>query len=479
VRHRPDVDPFDTLKLLIPVAAALDLMHSGRATGNVPVVHRDVKPSNIVITEEGSLLVDFGLTRGLPTGQRISGVSGTLGYLAPEATDEGIYTPATDRFALGAVAYFILTGLEPPITHQPDVLRAGLAAVPALRDRPEALDHVMAMLAADPASRPEGLANWVGQLRRSSLAVLPRPLAPEAPRRQPGSAAAPVLGGQGLATAARPPEQPDVPGRQPSPPSVRRRAFVGAAAAAVVAAVAAVTVQLIDSGSTNRGDRGSIVGPTTTVPASTPTTVVPVIAPATTAPASALPPAGPIPAGIYQPKLQPTMQLRLGDGWEYQGGGTVDGVDSFHLVRSGASRQTMSVARVTGLYRDDGPIDEAQAGDARNVQAVPADLAAALGAHRQLTVNASALVTVGGVPGVRLDVTASGNTRSCSEPCVLLFPSVEPTNRFALFRAKKNVLYVLRVRGEPIVISAEADPAEFNDLHRLVEDMLLTVRFPA
>ncbi len=45
VRRRPERDPFDALKLLLGVAAALDLMHSGGATGGIPVVHRDVKPS--------------------------------------------------------------------------------------------------------------------------------------------------------------------------------------------------------------------------------------------------------------------------------------------------------------------------------------------------------------------------------------------------------------------------------------------------
>ena len=85
VRHRPDRNPIDDLKVLVPVAAALDLMHSGRATGGVPVVHRDIKPANILVTEHGSVLVDFGLTRGLPDGQRLTGVAGTPGYLAPES----------------------------------------------------------------------------------------------------------------------------------------------------------------------------------------------------------------------------------------------------------------------------------------------------------------------------------------------------------------------------------------------------------
>jgi len=185
IRHRPDRDPIDDLRMLLPVAAALDLMHSGRATGGIAIVHRDVKPSNILVTDQASVLVDFGLTRGLPDGPRPTAVVGTPGYLAPETNQTGSYSPATDRYALGAVAYFVVTGFEPPTSHQPEILRTLLAAVPALAERPEILDQITAMLATDPDSRPEGLANWIGQLRRSSLAAGPDLLNPPAPRRHP------------------------------------------------------------------------------------------------------------------------------------------------------------------------------------------------------------------------------------------------------------------------------------------------------
>jgi len=187
IRHRPDRNPIDDLKVLVGVAAALDLMHSGRATGGVPVVHRDIKPANILVTELGSVLVDFGLTRGLPDGQRLTGVVGTPGYLAPESLEAGSYGPASDRYAFGAVAYFVLTGSEPPAGHQPDAMRASLAAVPELADRPEVTAQVMKMLASDPDDRPPGVANWVGQLRRSSLEAGPDILNPAAPQRNPTS----------------------------------------------------------------------------------------------------------------------------------------------------------------------------------------------------------------------------------------------------------------------------------------------------
>ena len=185
IRHRADRNPIDDLKVLVGVAAALDLMHSGRATGGVPIVHRDIKPANILVTEHGSVLVDFGLTRGLPDGQRLTGVAGTPGYLAPESTDDGRYSSASDRYAFGAVAYFVLTGSEPPVSHEPEAMEASLAAVPELNEWPEVAERVMAMLASEPDDRPLGLANWVGQLRRSSLDAGPDILNPAAPRRHP------------------------------------------------------------------------------------------------------------------------------------------------------------------------------------------------------------------------------------------------------------------------------------------------------
>ncbi len=184
VRHRPNRDPLDDLKVLVQVAAALDLMHSGHATGGVPVVHRDVKPSNILITQRGAVLVDFGLTRGLPTGQQLTGITGTPGYMSPEVLEEGLYSPASDRYALGAVAFFIVTGHDLPTGGDSEVIRDQLDAVVAVSDQPDVVDHLMSMLDADPRQRPTGLANWLGQLRNSSLLPRSEALSPPAPARQ-------------------------------------------------------------------------------------------------------------------------------------------------------------------------------------------------------------------------------------------------------------------------------------------------------
>jgi hypothetical protein len=189
VRHRRDDDPLDTLERLSTVAAALDDMHAGRTTGGIPVVHCDIKPSNILVNEAGTVLVDFGLVRALPKGPRISGVSGTHGYIAPESHKEGVYAPPTDRYSFGAVAYFVCTGLEPPWSHDADVLRSNLVAAPSLAGRPAAVDHLMEMLDDDPSARPDSLQEWLLSLpgrshpRPASTIAPPRPADESIPQR--------------------------------------------------------------------------------------------------------------------------------------------------------------------------------------------------------------------------------------------------------------------------------------------------------
>ena len=160
----------ELLRMLLPVASALDLMHSGQATGGTPVIHGDVKPSNIIIQpNHESMLVDFGLVRSLPGGQHLTGIRGTPGYLAPEVLRDGIYTPAADRYAFGGVAYYLLTHEEPSADLTAEELAEHLRA--ELGEQPNLVDHLLAMLADDPDARPAPLARWCGELRESTAAV--------------------------------------------------------------------------------------------------------------------------------------------------------------------------------------------------------------------------------------------------------------------------------------------------------------------
>jgi serine/threonine protein kinase len=98
----------ETLRITSDVAAALDYAH---AEG---VIHRDVKPSNIMIMADGhAMLTDFGLALNVPEGT-IGTTFGTVHYIAPEqAMNSAMAVPQSDLYSLGVVLYEILTGKVP------------------------------------------------------------------------------------------------------------------------------------------------------------------------------------------------------------------------------------------------------------------------------------------------------------------------------------------------------------------------------
>ncbi len=181
--------PLDrTLAYIGQTAAALDYAH---AHG---IVHRDVKPSNLLLHPDGRLLLaDFGIARPLdraelprpatgtlyeededdsPTLTRDGAVMGTPHFMAPEQIRGEAVGPATDVYALAALAYTMLTG-ELPFGEGPygEVLRRQLlgraAPLRKLRpDLPARVDQtVMQALNPDPATRPATAAEFAQALR--------------------------------------------------------------------------------------------------------------------------------------------------------------------------------------------------------------------------------------------------------------------------------------------------------------------------
>ncbi|QUX21017.1 MULTISPECIES: protein kinase domain-containing protein [Nocardiopsis] len=159
----------EVLRYLEQVAQVLDMLHAGRATpSRRPVVHGDLSPGNIMIDTDGqATLVDFGLSR-IAARHMTARPWFTPGYAAPEIFS-GEYSPATDRYAFGAVAFYALTGEDPPTA--PEQLRERFAALPLLADAEEPTRALVAsMFSAEPADRPEASA-WVGALRTLATSV--------------------------------------------------------------------------------------------------------------------------------------------------------------------------------------------------------------------------------------------------------------------------------------------------------------------
>lgn len=122
----------EAARLLVPIADALQYAHSHN------IVHRDVKPSNILVTESGQpMLTDFGVAKilDLQDGQTLTGTGvgiGTPEYMAPEQWT-GQITPAVDIYSLGVVFYELITGHKPYTADTPAAVLLKQATEPLKR----------------------------------------------------------------------------------------------------------------------------------------------------------------------------------------------------------------------------------------------------------------------------------------------------------------------------------------------------------
>jgi len=185
----------ETLMVVERVGAALAAAHTKG------VIHRDLKPGNILFDGDGNpAIADFGIVKLTEHASQLtgSGIVGTPAYMAPEMASAGGVTPLIDIYAMGVTLYQMLTGQLPFNADTPMGLMAAHVTKPvpdvreARPDLPEDAQYVIERsMAKDPAERYQTLGEMIDDLR------------------------AVVLGGVGAATMAAPISK----GGRRSPPS--------------------------------------------------------------------------------------------------------------------------------------------------------------------------------------------------------------------------------------------------------------------
>jgi eukaryotic-like serine/threonine-protein kinase len=223
----------------LPVEQALSLVHQvarGLAFAHEHgVVHRDVKPHNVLIDEDGvAKVTDFGIARSIDPADGLTETGALLGtseYIAPEQASGGRVDERSDQYSLAAVLYELLAG-EPPYTGENFMavaMKHVQDPVPSVREvRPDVSPRLDAIVARALAKRPEN--------RFSSTEALMAAL--EAARADTDAASTPALG----ATESIP-----RPGPLPPPIGRRRRRFplpilLGLVAVGVTALVVALVI---------------------------------------------------------------------------------------------------------------------------------------------------------------------------------------------------------------------------------------------
>jgi eukaryotic-like serine/threonine-protein kinase len=170
LRERARLTPTDALSILEPVLAALSAAH---AAG---LVHRDVKPENVLIADDGRVKVaDFGLARAAANLEPTSATSliGTVAYLAPEQVIRGIADPRSDVYAAGIMLFEMLTGRQPydgetaisiALRHAHEDVPAPSSLVPGI---PASVDMLVARATSrDPDRRPHDAGAFLAEVVR-------------------------------------------------------------------------------------------------------------------------------------------------------------------------------------------------------------------------------------------------------------------------------------------------------------------------
>jgi eukaryotic-like serine/threonine-protein kinase len=248
------LQPYEAAQVGAEVGSALAAAHA------VGIIHRDVKPGNILIADDGTALIsDFGIAHALGDATLTTRglVHGTPAYLAPEVARGGEADFASDVFSLGATLYGAVEGTPPFGTNENSIAllhRVASGQFPAPRRSGALTPVIVEMLSSDPEARPsmktvaDNLTQWARGIPSGASGQTLTPPAPgEAATGEAGdpgwSKTHPVTPSGRESTTTPAPDNSDQ--RSPEPP--RRRGI--AAAVAIVALLGIgilVTALLVD-----------------------------------------------------------------------------------------------------------------------------------------------------------------------------------------------------------------------------------------
>jgi serine/threonine-protein kinase len=311
IANQAPLDPDRAAQIAADVADALEAAH------HAGLVHRDVKPGNVMITRDGRVKVlDFGIARVADAGSitRTASLLGTAAYMAPEHALGSPVDARSDVYSLGCLLYAMLTA-HPPFAgdHAAAVLHQQVNAAPRPpsqanpRVRPALDALVLQMLAKEPADRPQSAAEVGDRLRGDLGPPAAAAMAPtSATERLEATSATHLLAGSDPA----PPPIRLAPSGAPGPLWVRFLVGLVAIAAVTLIAVLALATGGSNTSQTTSSRHSGASSATRSAPATTPrststqstttppTTTVTVTTPATaTTPPTATTPAAPIPPG--------------------------------------------------------------------------------------------------------------------------------------------------------------------------------------
>jgi beta-lactam-binding protein with PASTA domain len=235
VREHGPLSPPDAIDIVVQILLAVRFAHRRG------IIHRDIKPHNVILDEEGRAKVtDFGIARAGASDMTLTGsIMGTAQYLSPEQAQGHAVKETSDLYAVGVVLYELLTGSVPfegESAVSIALKQVSVEATPPSERNPEvgpALEAVvMRSLAKDPSARFASADEFIAALQQARQGIAPSPVFNGNP---------PTASRDAAAALVVPPLPPNEDEQSPAGGERRRRralwAAAGVAALAIVAAI--------------------------------------------------------------------------------------------------------------------------------------------------------------------------------------------------------------------------------------------------